>query len=94
MNLIHNAIDAVKEGEGVVELTSEYDGTALRFTVRDNGTGIPPTMRNKLFLPFQTTKAKGTGLGLSIAYKIVRAHGGDITVDSDGRSYTIFQVTI
>ena len=92
MNLIHNAIDAVAEGEGEVELISDDIGTALRFSVRDNGSGLLPSMRSKLFMPFQTTKAKGTGLGLSIAYKIVKAHGGDITVDSDGETYTNFTV--
>ena len=45
-------------------------------------------------MPFQTTKAKGTGLGLSISYKIIKAHGGDITAESNGRDYTMFTVTL
>ena len=52
--------------------------------VEDNGKGIPPEVLPRIFDPFFTTKdvGKGTGLGLSIAYKIVKEHGGRITVDS------------
>jgi two-component system sensor histidine kinase FlrB len=92
-NLIQNAIDAVENGIGRIELMSKAEDK-VKFTVRDNGHGIAKNMRNRLFMPFQTTKAKGTGLGLSIAYKIVKAHGGDIILDSDGKSYTAFTVVI
>ncbi|MCD8492422.1 MAG: ATP-binding protein [Geovibrio sp.] len=51
-------------------------------------------MTGKLFMPFQTTKAKGTGLGLAIVYKIVKAHGGSIEADSDGKTYTAFRVAV
>lgn len=91
MNLVHNAIDAVGAG-GKVILSSRQEEGMVVFTVTDNGSGLSQDMRAKLFMPFQTTKAKGTGLGLSIAYKIVRAHGGDITADSDSRSFTSFSV--
>lgn len=93
MNLVHNAIDAVGEnGEVVMESFCE-DGLS-GFTVSDNGTGIDKDMRKKLFIPFQTTKAKGTGLGLAIVYKIIKAHEGNITVDSDGKSFTKFRVEL
>lgn len=91
MNLVHNAIDAVGE-KGEVVMTSFSNGRTSGFSVRDNGTGISDDMRKKLFIPFQTTKAKGTGLGLAIVYKIIKAHEGNITVDSDGKSYTVFRV--
>ena len=91
MNILHNAIDAVDTG-GQIGFSSVIEDGYLKFSVRDNGCGLPAEMRPKLFMPFQTTKAKGTGLGLSIAYKIVRAHGGDIQVESDGESYTVFTV--
>jgi two-component system sensor histidine kinase FlrB len=91
MNLVHNAIDAVA-ANGVVTLESFMDDDRLRLVITDNGSGIAPDMKARLFMPFQTTKAKGTGLGLSISYKIVKAHEGDILVDSDGASYTAFTV--
>ena len=63
-------------------------GDAVELRVRDNGVGIPPEARDKLFQPFFTTKptGEGTGLGLSISYDIVtQQHGGTISVDSNGR---------
>lgn len=93
MNLVHNAIDAVGE-QGEIIMESFSEGDVSGFSVRDNGSGITADMRKKLFIPFQTTKAKGTGLGLAIVYKIIKAHEGNIAVDSDGRSYTVFRVEL
>ena len=65
--------------------------------MRDNGTGIPAEIRDKLFQPFFTTKptGEGTGLGLSISYDIVtQQHGGTITVDSEVGVFTEFVVTL
>jgi len=65
--------------------------------VRDNGTGIPPEIKDKLFQPFFTTKptGEGTGLGLSISYDIVtRQHGGTIEVESEESAYTEFVVRL
>ena len=72
-------------------------GDTVEIRVRDNGTGIPPDIRDKLFQPFFTTKptGEGTGLGLSITYDIVtKAHGGTITVDSEVNEFTEFVVTL
>ena len=65
--------------------------------MRDNGTGIPPDIRDKLFQPYFTTKptGEGTGLGPSITYDIVtKVHGGTITVDSEVDEFTEFVVTL
>ncbi len=72
-------------------------GDAVEVRVRDNGTGIPPDIKEKLFQPFFTTKptGEGTGLGLSISYDIVtHQHGGTITVDSEVGDFTEFTVRL
>jgi len=72
-------------------------GDAVEVRVRDNGTGIPPDIRDKLFQPFFTTKptGEGTGLGLSITYDIVtQQHGGTIAVDSEVGQFTEFTVRL
>ena len=72
-------------------------GAAVEVRVRDNGTGIAPEIRDKLFQPFVTTKptGEGTGLGLSIAYDIVtQQHGGTIAVDSAPGEFTEFTIRL
>jgi signal transduction histidine kinase len=72
-------------------------GDAVEIRVRDNGTGIPPEIRDKLFQPFFTTKptGEGTGLGLSISWDIVvQQHGGTITVDSRVGEFTEFAIRL
>ncbi|HEY0706442.1 MAG TPA: ATP-binding protein, partial [Polyangia bacterium] len=95
MNLISNAIDASKESGRVVVRTAAVDGCA-RIEVEDEGTGIPPEVRERIFDPFFTTKpvGEGTGLGLSISYGIVNDHGGTIEVDSTPGKGTRFTVNL
>jgi two-component system NtrC family sensor kinase len=72
-------------------------GETVEVRVRDNGTGIAPEIRDKLFQPFVTTKptGEGTGLGLSIAYDIVtQQHGGTISVDSQVGEFTEFTIRL
>ena len=72
-------------------------GDAVEVRVRDNGTGIAPEIRDKLFQPFVTTKptGEGTGLGLSISYDIVtQQHGGTIEVDSGVGEFTEFTISL
>jgi len=68
----------------------------VKITVKDNGPGIPPEIKDKIFQPFFTTKptGSGTGLGLSLSYDIVKAHGGTISVDSNANSGTEFFITL
>ena len=95
MNLLSNAIDASKEAGRVVVRTAAVDGTA-RIEVEDEGSGIPPEVRERIFDPFFTTKpvGEGTGLGLSISYGIVNDHGGTIEVDSTPGKGSTFTVSL
>jgi GAF domain-containing protein len=72
-------------------------GDAVEVRVRDNGTGIPPEIKDRMFQPFFTTKptGEGTGLGLSISYDIItQQHGGTITVESEPGAFTEFTVRL
>ena len=89
-----------KAGDGfapTISVTTRADGDRIEVEVRDNGTGIAAEVRDKIFMPFFTTKpaGEGTGLGLSLSYDIVvKQHGGELTVDSKPGEYTAFRVTI
>ena len=102
LNLINNAFYAVdkraKENHKdykpvVVVSTKRFDGQ-IEISVQDNGHGIPTEIKDKIFQPFFTTKptGSGTGLGLSLSYDIVKAHGGELSVESmvgDGSAFFI-----
>ena len=92
LNLFNNAFYAVNEQKiqnsisynPTVSVKSEKCDGKVRITVRDNGKGIPQKIIDKIFQPFFTTKptGEGTGLGLSLSYDIIKAHGGEIKVES------------
>jgi two-component system NtrC family sensor kinase len=80
-----------------LNVTTRDRGDGVEVKVRDNGTGIPPEFREKLFQPFFTTKptGEGTGLGLSISYDIItQQHGGTIEVDSMFGEFTEFTIRL
>ncbi len=81
----------------VLKVSTGDLGDAVEVRIRDNGTGIPPEIKDKLFQPFFTTKptGEGTGLGLSISYDIVtQQHGGTIAVDSRVDDFTEFTIRL
>ena len=72
-------------------------GDRVEIRIRDNGTGIPPEIKDKMFNPFFTTKpvGEGTGLGLSISHDIiVKQHGGSIEVDTQPGEFTEFRIVL
>lgn len=93
INLLKNA-KAAMEGGGIARLATRFDDETIRITVEDTGTGIPDEVLNKIFEPYFTTKIDGTGLGLTMVYKVVKGHGGDITVQSRPSLGTRFTVQL
>ena len=81
VNVLQNALHASQEGSEV-RLRFHQDRDAFHVVVEDEGVGIPEEHRDQLFRPFFTTKPKGTGLGLAITMRVVKEHGGDITLKS------------
>jgi signal transduction histidine kinase len=94
LNLLINARDALATG-GRITIAAALAGSSVRITFSDNGPGIPPEIREKVFKPFFTTKGdKGTGLGLAICSKIVAQHKGTMTVASETGKGTTFTITL
>jgi signal transduction histidine kinase len=104
LNLINNSFFAVnerkKKGEGeyspMVTVSTKKIENKVLISVSDNGTGIPESIRDKIFQPFYTTKptGQGTGLGLSLSYDIVKAHGGELMVESSEGECSMFIIQI
>ena len=105
LNLLSNAFYAVRQRQQrgapgyapTVRVSTRRVGDDVEIRVRDNGGGIPESMRQKIFQPFFTTKptGEGTGLGLSLSYDIVtQGHGGTLTVDSHEGQGTEFLIRL
>ncbi|HET9746025.1 MAG TPA: ATP-binding protein [Chitinophagaceae bacterium] len=104
LNLINNAFYAVEEkrkqdGNGyepVVTVSTHKNNGKVEIRVADNGKGIPPQVREKIFQPFFTTKptGQGTGLGLSLSYDIVKSHGGKLKVETRENEGTVFMIEL
>ena len=102
-NLTRNAIQAIEflqaerqdAPDGVVALQARREGSVTVIEIKDNGPGIPNQIRERLFQAFQSAaRLGGTGLGLAIAAELIRAHGGDIQLQSSTDAGTCFVVTI
>jgi two-component system nitrogen regulation sensor histidine kinase NtrY len=95
INLVENAIDAM-DGQGRVDIVASFDAQRHRvcIEVRDTGVGIPPGRRDKLFLPYFTTKKGGSGLGLAIVHRIVADHNGRISVRDNTPRGSIFTIEL
>jgi len=107
LNLYNNAFYAVTEKkkqvgddyEPTISVSTKKLNDKVEIRVKDNGLGIPQKILDKIFQPFFTTKptGQGTGLGLSLSYDIIKAHGGEIKVEtkeSEGAKFIIQLTTI
>ena len=92
MNLIVNSIEAMKDVDGMREMTirsQQAESEQILVSISDTGIGIPPQLAEQIFDPFFTTKAHGTGMGLRISRSIIESHGGRLwAVGSSGRGAT------
>lgn len=105
LNIINNAFQAVstkalaKEDPNFkpgVTVSTKKTESGIEISIKDNGPGIPDSIKDKIFQPFFTTKptGQGTGLGLSLSYDIVKAHGGELTLDGNEEVGTQFTIKI
>jgi nitrogen fixation/metabolism regulation signal transduction histidine kinase len=105
INLVDNAVEALggnaaaprPDGEPatiVVETRQDAANGVVRLTVSDNGPGIPAADRDKLFMPYYSTKRRGSGLGLAIVRRIIAEHGGSIEVTDNLPSGTVFTIEL
>jgi ligand-binding sensor domain-containing protein/signal transduction histidine kinase len=104
LNLITNAFYAITEKkqkstdnyEPTISVSTQKTGDKVVVKVKDNGIGIQSQLLDKIFQPFFTTKpsGKGTGLGLSLSYDIIKAHGGDIKVETKEGEFTEFTIEL
>ena len=104
VNLFNNAFYTTREKksripdnfEPVVSVVTKKIGTGVEISVRDNGSGIPQNLHDKIFQPFFTTKptGQGIGLGLSMSYDIIKAHRGEIRLHTSEGEYAEFTISI
>jgi signal transduction histidine kinase len=90
-NLVLNAIDATAKG-GLIEVTAARTPNGIELAVRDDGIGIDPKHRDRIFRPYFTTKKQGTGLGLFVTHRIVGEYGGKVDFESAPTKGTTFRV--
>jgi len=105
LNLINNAFQAINNDElrmmndefkPLVTVATKNLGDKIEISVKDNGPGIPDAIKDKIFQPFFTTKptGQGTGLGLSLSYDIVKAHGGELEIETAMNKGTKFSIKL
>jgi signal transduction histidine kinase len=89
LNVVINGAQAMSEG-GKLRVSLKEDGRVAMLSIHDQGAGIPPEVRDKIFDLYFTTKKDGSGIGLAMTYRIVELHNGSIEVESDATHGTTF----
>lgn len=93
LNLLNNSFEALPEG-GDISISTQSDEKVIFVRIEDSGLGIPEEYQDKLFSPFFSLKSGGTGLGLFLVKEMVRAHGGNISIESSSRQGTSVLIEI
>jgi signal transduction histidine kinase len=94
-NLLLNACEAVDPDAGEVYMDLCQDSRGIQIRIKDNGRGIPESIRDSLFEPFVSQgKENGTGLGLTVVQKIIQDHGGDIIIEETSEQGTVFRLVL
>jgi two-component system, NtrC family, nitrogen regulation sensor histidine kinase NtrY len=96
INLVDNAIEAMGESPGTISVETQHDAAnaVARLVIADNGPGVPPAERDKLFMPYYSTKGRGSGLGLAIVRRIVAEHGGSIELGDNSPKGSRFVIEL
>lgn len=98
-NLLHNGVEAIRDG-GVLQpvisvtISKKLDERAAQITIQDNGPGVKEEDLHRLFKPFFTTKAKGIGMGLAVSRSLVEANGGRLWLEPEAGPGAIFHLTL
>ncbi|MBT2689612.1 GHKL domain-containing protein [Bacillus sp. ISL-47] len=97
VNILKNALEAlqnVNRSDGMIRIYAETKQEKAYIIVEDNGPGMSQETVDQLFVPFYTTKSNGTGIGLSICKKIIEEHGGNIVLNSQLDTGTVFKIEL
>ena len=94
LNIIINAIEAMEQDKGKLEIMLEGDLEEVQIIIRDNGVGMKPETLNQLFDPFFTGKTTGMGLGMTSTQNIIHQHNGSIDVESEINKGTTFTINL
>ena len=94
-NLIQNGLQSVNSNKKTkININLKNDLDKISILVSDNGSGVDPNLKNKIFEPMFTTKTKGMGLGLGIVKKIIEIHKGRISYKSENKIGTTFTIEL
>lgn len=94
LNLLLNAIQAKRGGSGIIVLSTYLFDKDVHISVKDHGVGVKESIQSEIFQPFFSTKEGGSGIGLSTSRHIIDRHEGQISVKSDGESWTEFIIRL
>jgi signal transduction histidine kinase len=91
LNVVTNGVEAMKDG-GLLAISVRQARGGWGISVRDQGPGIPPELRDKIYKLYFTTKGKGSGIGLAMTFRVVQLHGGTIDFSSEPGKGTEFRL--